>query len=77
MSEEIKNPLTDFESRRSLALAILCSRMQLKPRAGQFLGGLAVDRNPLSEKQTNWFLDLMDKFSEFDQAQRLPKAGDE
>ncbi|MFT7359271.1 hypothetical protein [Parasphingorhabdus sp.] len=77
MSEDIKNPLTDYETRRRLSLAMLCSGMQLRPRAAQFLGGLTVDRNPLSEKQANWFLDLMDKFSEFDQAQRLPKAGDE
>ncbi len=76
MSEDIKNPLTDYETRRRLSLAILCCGMQLRPRAAQFLGGLTADRNPLSDKQADWFLDLMEKFSAFDQARKLPKAGD-
>lgn len=33
----------------------------LKPREGQFLGGLAFDANPLSAKQRNWLVILLAK----------------
>jgi hypothetical protein len=33
----------------------------LRHREGQFLGGLAFDANPLSEKQANWLGILLDK----------------
>ncbi|MGE0773679.1 MAG: hypothetical protein AB7G25_09150 [Sphingomonadaceae bacterium] len=50
-----------FSDHRAAAMAILTSGGQLRPREGQFLGGLAFDANPLSEKQDNWLRILLDK----------------
>lgn len=41
-----------------IAMAILTSGAALRPREGQFLGGIAFDLNPLTEKQTHW-LDVL------------------
>lgn len=38
----------------ALAMRLLTSGAALRPKEGQFLGGLAFDRNPLSDKQANW-----------------------
>lgn len=43
---------------RKLAMDLLTSGAELRPREGQFLGGLAFDANPLTEKQANW-LDIL------------------
>ncbi|WP_426262985.1 hypothetical protein [Sphingomonas sp. PWP1-2] len=43
------------------AMALLMSGAALKPREGQFLGGIAFDANPLSEKQANWLAILLRK----------------
>jgi len=43
------------------AMALLTSGATLKPREGQFLGGIAFDANPLSEKQANWLAILLKK----------------
>lgn len=43
------------------AFAILTSGAALKPREGQFLGGIAFDANPLSDKQANWLTILVER----------------
>jgi hypothetical protein len=43
------------------AMALLTAGVPLRPREGQFLGGLAFDANPLTEKQRNWLVILLDK----------------
>lgn len=44
------------------AMAIITSGAALKPREGQFLGGIAFDANPLTEKQANWLAILLKRF---------------
>ena len=34
----------------------------IKPREGQFLGGLAFDANKLTDKQRNWLTILLDRY---------------
>ncbi|WP_267381769.1 MULTISPECIES: hypothetical protein [unclassified Sphingomonas] len=46
---------------RAAAMAVLTSGASLRPREGQFLGGLAFDANPLTEKQANWLAILLEK----------------
>jgi len=46
---------------RSIAMAILTSGAQLRPKEGQFLGGLAFDANPLTDKQANWLAILSER----------------
>ena len=53
---------------RTTAMAILTSGAALRPKEGQFLGGLAFDANPLTDKQRNW-LDIL-------AAKHLPEGGD-
>ena len=36
------------------AMAIITSGATLKSREGQFLGGIAFDANPLTEKPAHW-----------------------
>ncbi|WP_277983692.1 hypothetical protein [Sphingomonas faeni] len=43
------------------AMSLLTAGVTLKPREGQFLGGVAFDSNPLTEKQRNWLVILLDK----------------
>jgi hypothetical protein len=43
------------------AMSLLTEGKLLKPREGQFLGGIAFDANPLTEKQRNWLVILLDK----------------
>lgn len=43
---------------RTVAMALLTAGVPLKPREGQFLGGIAFDANPLTEKQERW-LDIL------------------
>lgn len=43
------------------AMRLLTAGLPLKPREGQFLGGIAFDANPLTEKQTNWLAILLNK----------------
>lgn len=50
-----------FHNHSSAALALITAGLPLKPREGQFLGGIAFDANPLSEKQRNWLLILLAK----------------
>lgn len=43
------------------AMTLLTGNFPLKPREGQFLGGIAFDANPLTEKQVNWLRILLDR----------------
>lgn len=49
------------EPHQPIALAILTSGATLRPKEGQFLGGIAFDANPLTEKQANWLTILRDR----------------
>jgi len=53
--------MMSFPDHRAAAMAVLTSGAVLRPREGQFLGGLAFDANPLTEKQARWLLILLDK----------------
>jgi len=46
---------------QTAAMSLLTKGVPLKPREGQFLGGIAFDANPLSEKQANWLSILLKK----------------
>lgn len=50
-----------FADHRAVAMSLLTSGAALRPREGQFLGGLAFDANPLSEKQANWLRILVER----------------
>jgi hypothetical protein len=43
------------------AMSLLTAGVAIKPREGQFLGGIAFDANPLTEKQRRWLDILLDK----------------
>lgn len=43
------------------AMSLLTAGVSLKPGEGQFLGGVTFDANPLTEKQRNWLVILLDK----------------
>ena len=43
------------------AMSLLTTGVPLKPREGQFCGGIAFDPNPLTEKQRNWLVILLDR----------------
>ena len=53
--------MTPFTDHRPAAMAVLTSGAELRPREGQFLGGLAFDANPLTDKQRNWLTILLEK----------------
>lgn len=42
-------------------MAAIVSGAALRPKEGQFLGGIAFDANPLTEKQRNWLAILLDR----------------
>lgn len=55
-----------FANHRDAARALLEVGIRqvadIKPREGQFLGGIAFDLRPLSEKQANWLRILLDRY---------------
>jgi hypothetical protein len=55
------------ETHQQIAMAVLTSGAALRPKEGQFLGGIAFDANPLTEKQANWLAILRER--------HLPKGG--
>lgn len=55
--------MTAFTSHQDAAMAVLNCGGPLRPREGQFLGGLAFDANPLTDKQRNWLVILLNKHS--------------
>ena len=55
-------PFTDHRTAaRAILLPALSGGSGLRPKEGQFLGGLAFDANPLFDKQANWLGILLDK----------------
>lgn len=50
-----------FQDHRAACLAVLNSGMPMTRKAGQFLGGEAVNDKPLSEKQLKWLAELMER----------------
>lgn len=50
-----------FQSHRDAALAVLNSGVGLSRQAGSFLGQLAVDPMPMSDKQANWLDKLLER----------------
>lgn len=55
----VANPTSPSHQR--CAMALLTSGAQLRPKEGQFLGGIAFDANPLTEKQANWLAILQQR----------------
>ena len=53
-----ERPYTDH---RQAALALLNGSSRLSRKAGQFLGQLAVDPAPMSERQASWLAKLLDR----------------
>lgn len=52
---------TPFTDPSQAALALLNIGCDLTWKAGQFLGGVAVSQNPLSEKQLAWLAKLLER----------------
>ncbi|KPF76993.1 hypothetical protein IP68_03890 [Blastomonas sp. AAP25] len=50
-----------FTSHRSAALALLNSDHRLSRKAGSFLGQLAVDLTPMTERQAKWLAILLEQ----------------
>jgi hypothetical protein len=50
-----------FHNHREAALALLNGDQKFTRKAGQFLGQIAVDPQPMSERQLKWLLSLLDK----------------
>lgn len=50
-----------FISHQAAAMALLTSGAALRPKEGQFAGGVAFDANPLTPKQANWLAILLDR----------------
>lgn len=60
-----------FEDHRQAALVLLNGQSRLTLKAGRFLGQLAVDKSPMSEKQADWLNRLLSR------ARLPPLAGTE
>lgn len=52
-----------FTTHREAAMAVITSGAALRPKEGQFLGGIAFDLNPLTEKQDEWLRILLERHS--------------
>ena len=50
-----------FPNHREAALALLDGNWRLSRKAGQFLGQLAVDPAPMSDRQADWLAKLLDR----------------
>lgn len=50
-----------FPDHRQAALALLNGNYRLSRKAGQFLGQLAVDPSPMSDRQRDWLVKLLAK----------------
>ncbi len=50
-----------FYDHRQAAMALLTCGAALRPKEGQFLGGISFDANPLTEKQANWLRILLNR----------------
>lgn len=55
-------PFTDHrEAARALLRPALAGAHALRPKEGQFLGGMSFDANPPTPKQLDWLLILLDR----------------
>jgi hypothetical protein len=54
---------TPFVAHRDAALALLNSGGRINRKSGSFLGQLAVDDTPMSEKQIAWLSTLLERAS--------------
>lgn len=61
-SSNLTDSLGQFPDHRQAALALLNGGCRLTRKAGQFLGQLAVDPAPMSDKQHDWLAKLLDKY---------------
>ena len=52
-----------FTEHRTAAMALLTSGAPLRSKEGQFLGGIAFDANPLTDKQERWLEILLDRYA--------------
>lgn len=50
-----------FSNHRDAALSVLNAGIRLTVKAGRFLGQIAVDPNPLSERQAEWLDHLLER----------------
>lgn len=50
-----------YPDHRQAALALLARNHRLNRKAGQFLGQIAVDPSPLSERQADWLAKLLER----------------
>lgn len=50
-----------FTDHRQAALALLNGTSRLSRKAGQFLGQLAVDPAPMTDRQASWLANLLDR----------------
>lgn len=50
-----------FQNHRDAAKAVISSGAALRPKEGQFLGGIAFDLNPLTDKQDERLRILLDR----------------
>jgi len=50
-----------FHTHQEAAIAVLTCGAALKRNEGNFLGGIAFDANPLTDKQANWLRILLEK----------------
>lgn len=55
--------MTPFTNQRDAALALLNSDIALTRKAGSFLGQLAVDETPMTDKQRDWLDTLLERAS--------------
>lgn len=51
-----------FRDHREVAMAVLTCGAQLRRNEGQFLGGIAFDDTPLTEKQERWLNILVERY---------------
>jgi len=54
--------MSDKQPHQRVAWAILTSGADLRPKEGQFLGGISFDANPLTPKQETWLLALQARY---------------
>jgi hypothetical protein len=60
-SPPLRGEICSMAEHQQAAMSLLTAGVLLKPREGQFLGGVAFDANPLTEKQRNWLVILLNK----------------
>lgn len=54
--------MTGAPEHQRAAMTLLTSGAPLRPKEGQFLGGIAFDANPLTPKQADWLAILIERY---------------